>query len=124
MKCIRMSNCFLLLLLITPFLLLAQNNDWCTVSGQIKSETGEPIEGILVSLKGTAKGAYTDDTGNYKIEGVAGGTYTLVIYGLGYVVKEKEISLKAGENSVLNLQVKSEAQQMETVAVYGRSQTK
>lgn len=119
-----MGNRLLLFLLFTPFLLLAQNNDLCNISGQIKSETGEPVEGILVSLKGTSNGAYTDVKGKYRLEGITSGTYTLVIYGLGFVVQEKEISLKPGENPALNLQIKSEAQQMETVAVYGRSTTK
>lgn len=121
---LKMGTRLLFFFLLAPFFLMAQNNDLCVISGQIKSETGEPVEGILVSLKGTASGVYTDAKGNYKIEGMASGTYTLVVYGMGYVVKEKEITLKPGENSVVNLQVKSEAQQMETVAVYGRSQTK
>ncbi|MCR6641797.1 MAG: carboxypeptidase-like regulatory domain-containing protein [Sporocytophaga sp.] len=119
-----MGTRLLFFFLLAPFFLMAQNNDLCVISGQIKSETGEPVEGILVSLKGTASGVYTDAKGNYKIEGIASGTYTLVVYGMGYVVKEKEITLKPGENSVVNLQVKSEAQQMEIVEVYGRSQTK
>jgi len=124
MKYIPLGSRLFLFLLFIPFLLFAQNTDLSSLSGYIRSENGEPLEGISVSLKGTSKGMYTDEKGYYKLDQINKGTYTIVIYGLGYTGQEKEITLKAGETATQNFKLKTETQTLETVSVYGRSETK
>jgi len=55
------------------------------IIGQLRDlKTGEPIEGGDVWLVGTNLGAHTDSIGNYRIEGILPGTYSLMGGWLGY----------------------------------------
>src|SRR5690606_15066405 len=69
-------------------------------------------------------GMYTDEKGYYKLDHIDKGEYTIVLYGLGYVGQERKIVLKNGETSVQNFKLKLETQEMESISVYGRSETK
>lgn len=124
MKYLSLGKRLFLSLYLLPLFLLAQNDDLCSISGYIRAESGEPIEGISVSLKGTSKGMYTDEKGYYKLDHIDKGEYTIVLYGLGYVGQERKIVLKNGETSVQNFKLKLETQEMESISVYGRSETK
>ncbi|MEH6681713.1 MAG: TonB-dependent receptor [Sediminicola sp.] len=67
---------------LTPFLLLAQNNG--TITGTIVSPTGEPIPNVNVLLKSTGKGTTTDAAGEFEITKVRPGAYQLNLTSLGY----------------------------------------
>ncbi|HSC38292.1 MAG TPA: carboxypeptidase regulatory-like domain-containing protein, partial [Chitinophagaceae bacterium] len=60
-----LSAAMLLLLYMAPSLLQAQT---VTVTGTIKNETGEPLAGVTVSLKGSKTSVQTDVTGKYSIQ--------------------------------------------------------
>ncbi|HBZ37061.1 MAG TPA: hypothetical protein DEO59_00840, partial [Balneola sp.] len=50
----------------------------------LDAETGEPLIGATVGIKGTTKGAVADIDGNYLMLNVAPGTYTLEARYIGY----------------------------------------
>jgi hypothetical protein len=55
------------------------------ISGNVRdATTNQPLTGVAVQLKGTGKGAVTDASGDYKIEGVTGETCTLVASRVAY----------------------------------------
>ncbi|RMH89552.1 MAG: TonB-dependent receptor [Calditrichaeota bacterium] len=55
------------------------------IAGKITDkESGEPLIGANVTLQGTVLGAATDMNGEYVIENVPPGTYTLVVEYIGY----------------------------------------
>ncbi|HVP07507.1 MAG TPA: mucoidy inhibitor MuiA family protein, partial [Candidatus Acidoferrum sp.] len=55
------------------------------ITGRIvDAQTGEPIIGASVLLAGTKLGAQTDPDGNYALNGIAPGLYTLTIASVGY----------------------------------------
>ena len=55
------------------------------IKGQIRdAETNEPLVGVNVILYGTTRGASTDEEGEYRIDNVAPGVYTLEIRYIGY----------------------------------------
>jgi outer membrane cobalamin receptor len=124
MKSITCGSQLFLLFFLAPVLLWAQSSDLASVSGYIRSESGEPLVGISVSLKGTSNSIYTDENGYYKLDQIEGGKYTLVISGLGYDEQQKQITLNAGEASVQDLGMKTESKTMDEVHVYGRSETR
>ncbi len=69
--------------------------------------TGEALVGVSLKIKGSDKKTYTDLDGNFRIEGVAPGTYDIDVDYVSY----KNITLKqvASSSSSLNLKVELEA---------------
>ena len=75
----------LLMFLLASTATMAQDD---VVRGTVKSATdNEPLIGVSVVLKGTAKGVVTDFDGNYELKGVNKGQ-TLVFSYIGYTAKE------------------------------------
>ncbi len=106
---IRPMRRILLLLFIMQcsFVLSAQQP---SLSGKVtdKSDNSELI-GVTIVIKGTRYGTVTDENGSYKIE-LPAGTYQVEVSYIGY---EKllftGITIKAGEQKVLNMQMNSSA---------------
>ncbi|MBA4851065.1 TonB-dependent receptor [Emticicia sp. BO119] len=86
-----------------------------TVKGRVTDAgTGEALVGCSVVLKGTQKGTTTDATGNYSIS-VADEKSVLVFGFIGYTKQE----ITVGNNTTLDVQLKSEASDLAQVVVIG-----
>lgn len=83
------------LLLLLSIHCIAQN---ATIKGKITNSLGKPAEFLNIQLKGTDKGAISDETGTYKIENINIGTYTLVVTGIGVQKKIQPIVIANGQN--------------------------
>lgn len=84
-----------------------------TISGKVTSaEDATPIPGVNVILKGTTTGTVTDFDGNYKLT-VPSERGTLVFRFIG--LKTQEIPI--GNQSVINVAMTTEAQQLTEVVV-------
>ena len=55
-----------------------------SVTGKVRTEAGAPLSGASVSLRGTKRGDITDKDGNFDLEHVPLGKYTLEISYVGY----------------------------------------
>ena len=66
-----------------------------TVSGQIRSATGDPLPGATVRLASSSFGAATDGEGRYRITGVPPGAYELVVSYVGYNSASARVELGA-----------------------------
>lgn len=60
------------------------------VKGKVTNKKGEPLTGTNIIIKGTLKGTFTDETGNFQI--VAPENATLIFAFIGYVKSEIQIS--------------------------------
>ncbi len=86
-----------------------------TVTGKVTdSQTGEPMAGVNVVVKGTTIGTMTDASGNYSLS-VPNRNATLVFSFIGYV--SQEISLEG--RTQLNIALLPEVKQLEEVVVVG-----
>jgi len=85
---------------------LAQIN----VTGAVSDENG-PLEGVSILVKGTTRGANTDESGRFTI-GTAQGEI-LVFKLIGYVQQE----IVVGSNPVINIQLVSEEAALDEVVV-------
>lgn len=85
-----------------------------TIKGQILDETGEPLIGVSVVVKGTSIGTITDIDGNYSLDVPAGNSVIIVSY-IGY--QTKEITL--GRDSRVNLKMDPDTQTLDEVVVIG-----
>lgn len=82
------------------------------ISGQVVDETGEPLIGVNVLIKGTTNGVITDLDGNYALMTNEANPVITFSY-IGY--KPQEISYK-GQN-VINLTLQSDTQLIDEVVV-------
>lgn len=71
------------LLFLISFFGNAQNT--AAITGTIvAADTNEPIPSANIKMNGTDKGTITDEQGNFKLERVANGIYSLTVTYLGF----------------------------------------
>jgi TonB-linked SusC/RagA family outer membrane protein len=83
-----------------------------TITGQVKSENGEPLIGATVHEKETSNGTVTDYDGNYKLS-VPENATTLIFSYTGYKKEEVEI---VGRN-IINVVLVSDTETLSEVVV-------
>lgn len=84
-----------------------------TVSGVVTDESGQPLTGANIIVKGTSTGAQTDFDGNFTL--TADSNATLVVSYLGFVTKEVAVNGKTS----LNIQLAEDASQLDEVVIVG-----
>ncbi|GAA4236264.1 SusC/RagA family TonB-linked outer membrane protein [Postechiella marina] len=82
-----------------------------TISGTVSDETGLPLPGTTVLVKGTSSGASTDFDGNYSITTKQGAT--LVFSFVGYTTQE----IVVGSSNSINVTMKEDAESLNEVVV-------
>lgn len=91
-----LKNMLIFLLFLVPIGLMAQN----TITGTVTdSESGEPLFGANVVVKGTTNGTTTDFDGKYSLS-VANLPVTLEFSSLGYESKDVEVTSTAQPTNV------------------------
>ncbi|MEJ7588578.1 MAG: SusC/RagA family TonB-linked outer membrane protein, partial [Ferruginibacter sp.] len=90
-----------------------------TVTGQLSDEeTGKPVPGVSVSLKGSNTGTSTDADGRFSISAPANGT--LVFSSVGYGSQEVPVN----NRSIINYTIKSDNTSLNEVVVVGYGKEK
>ena len=107
------------LVLILSFAAYAQESG--TLQGVVTDQTtGEPLIGATVVVVGTYKGVSTGIDGDYKIEGVKPGDYSIKFTYIGYAEKRVNgVTIKAGETKQLDATMTLSSQALETVEIVG-----
>lgn len=112
MRLLKKRISFILLL---PWLigsgLIAQS----LITGTVIDQTGEPIPGVTVLVKGTTSGTITDFDGNYSIN--ASPEETLVFSFIGFTSQE----VLVGDQQKINVVLQEELKRLEEVVVTGYS---
>src|SRR5579872_1311975 len=83
------------------------------VTGRVTNETGEPLAGVSVLVKGTAKGTTTNANGVFSISVDPG--ETLEFSFIGY----KLSSVKVGTETTINMSLVSDASKLNEIVVVG-----
>ena len=86
-----------------------------TVIGLITDESGSPLPGVTILLKGTAVGVVTDNNGRYELT-LPGGTEPILV--LSFVGMQTQEVKYAGQQE-LNITMKEETSEMDEVVVTG-----
>lgn len=108
------------MLLAVPVLAFTQTTG--IIKGHITTPDNKGLELINVSLKGTNKGAITNNKGDYQLNAVQPGDYTLVVSGIGYRTATRAISVAAGRTQEVNLTLTEAQQQLQSVEITGRKE--
>jgi TonB-linked SusC/RagA family outer membrane protein len=85
-----------------------------SVRGRIVDETGEPLIGVSVHVRGTTTGTITDFDGNFSLS-VPSGSNTIEVSYIGYLTQ----SVTIGNNTNFNIQMKLDTQALDEVVVIG-----
>lgn len=89
----------------------------------INKSNGQPLKGANVLIQGTYKGASTGEDGEFKLEGIKAGDYTVKVKYLGYETKViNGVSLKKGKTKSLEIPLRESAQNLKAVDVQGKNQ--
>lgn len=99
--------------------LQAQNS---SIRGQITdAKSGETLIGVNVIITGTTNGTATDLDGNYTIDGLEPGTYSITITYISYTQQIiNDIELKAGESRVINVLLATAENELQEVIIQAR----
>jgi TonB-linked SusC/RagA family outer membrane protein len=105
-----------IMLLFFALLFNAQNmySQDKTITGTVIDETGQPLPGASVLVKGTNNGSQTDFDGNYSVSVTSDAT-TLIISYVGFIAQEIAIA----DKSSINIQLVADASQLDEVVVVG-----
>ena len=109
-------------LLLSFFLILFSTNLFAQgsirVAGTVKDNKGTGINGVSVTIKGTATGAVTDNTGAFSIN-VPSEQTVLVFSSVGYIEKSETV----GDRKLINITLGEKANDLNEVIVIGYGQT-
>ncbi|WP_375435580.1 TonB-dependent receptor [uncultured Hymenobacter sp.] len=96
----------------------AQNIGTATLRGTVAdSLSGQPVSGVSVGLENQPSGTATDALGNFRLSGLAAGTYTLRVSALGYGAQRVPVRLVAGETQTLKVALPTRALSLSEVTV-------
>ncbi|WP_094123013.1 TonB-dependent receptor [Hymenobacter lapidarius] len=96
----------------------AQAQGTATLRGSVAdSLSGQPLAGVSVGLQGQSGGTATDALGNFRLAGVAPGTYTLRVGALGYRGASQAVTLAAGETRAMPFTIAASALSLAEVTV-------
>ena len=86
------------------------------------AQSGDPLVGAVITIKGTSIGAQTDVDGNFELK-VRPGTYRLVCTLIGFQQKEsKEITVAEGATEVVNFSIDMSVPVNEVVVTNNQAQ--
>ncbi len=83
------------------------------------TDNGEPLPLANIVLRDTEIGTATDIDGLFELTGIQPGDYILLVTSLGYQPYQTEISLGAGANKTINIQLEASAQSLDETVVTG-----
>ena len=89
------------------------------VEGKVTSESGEPLIGASIRVKGTEKGAVTDIEGNFSIALSTEEPSTLIVSYIGYEEQVLIYTAKAGQKNTLAVNLKASSTNLNTLVVTG-----
>lgn len=92
-KLIKATSLFALCLLLSISVFAQQQR---TITGVIRdAESGEPLQGVTVRVKGMNTGTVTNDKGQFSLSVKKEGEMMLLVSSVGYVVKELQVNTQA-----------------------------
>src|SRR5579885_1689144 len=98
----------------------AANAQRASITGKIVSD-GKPLVFASVGITGTGFGATTDSSGFYITKNIPEGNYLLRASSIGFNDFKKQITIKSGENILLNVTLTANTSTLNEVVVTGVS---
>ena len=109
------STLVLLLLCLNVF---AQQSG--SIRGKITSSDGKPAEYVSVQLKERKQSTLTNAKGEYKLNNVKPGNYTIKVSAIGLNTEEKQVTVTEGTATEVDLVLEESSSQLEAVTIQGK----
>lgn len=109
----------LFLLLLVSFIAEAQTTN--SLSGKITDINSAPLAGVAVHLLNTNFGTATNELGDFTIEKILNGKYTIQITAVGYASKSMEVNIES-VSTLINVQLEESTTQLDHVIVTAQKQ--
>ena len=106
-----------LLFLIIALLSLYTSAQNSSISGVVKDAKNEGIPYVSVSFQNSNLNTVTNDAGEYSIKQISPGTYNLIFSSPGFNTVVRAISLQAGEEKVLDLQMEEDFKALDEIII-------
>lgn len=106
---------FLLLVLICGS--YAAKAQYGSISGIVKDENGKPLEYVVIGVVGSEVATNTNAKGYYYLQVPANKNISVVFSAINYAPQRRVILLRAGENHVWDIRLKAEENVLGTVTV-------
>jgi len=107
------NKLFILAILVSGVLLIASAQTR-TITGKVTDDSGQPLAGVSITVKGSNKGTATDRQGNYKIN-VEPSDKVLQFSMAGFVT----VNEKTGDRRVINVTMQADNTQLNETVVIG-----
>ena len=92
------------------------------IKGTVTSSDGKAAVAVTIGIQGTSLGTITDIDGKFQINRVKAGNYTIKVSAIGLVPAEKQVTVTAGNITVVDFTLKENASELQEVAISGRKQ--
>lgn len=92
------------------------------ITGKIVSENNEAISYASISIKSLKKNTVSDDKGNFEINNLEAGNYTVYFSAMGFSVQEKNVELHENENIDISIVLQENINALQTVEITGRKE--
>lgn len=106
-----------------PCLNAASPADGGAIAGIVLTSDREPLDLVTVYLEKTSRAAYTGEKGDFLLENIPAGDYTLVASYVGYARHTLPVSVKEGETLRLSAIVLAPSAELREVTVTAKSET-
>ena len=107
------------ILFIFLFTAFVQAQDTGSIIGKLtdKEFNNEPLPFANVLIKGTTTGVTSDVDGNYRLDNLNPGTYTIQFSFVGYETIEKQVIVEAGKETKLDILMFASAASLDEVVI-------
>jgi outer membrane receptor for ferrienterochelin and colicins len=103
-----------LVLALLPGLAQAQSG---SVRGSVTGPEGEPVAAAQVGITGSRLSTSTDNAGAFTLRGVPAGTHRLRVTQLGFGDATREVTVRAGEETVVSVQLQTRALELDALVL-------
>jgi hypothetical protein len=86
------------------------------VIGKITDTNGEPLPFANVYVQNTTKGTTSNPDGDYALQ-LDPGTYEIVYQYIGYQQQIRQVSIRSGVPTVLDIELKADALNLQTIEI-------
>ena len=114
-----LTRLFLFALLSLCHVASAQDIPTGTINGRVTdAETLETLVGVNVLIEGIGRGAATDLDGDFQIEGIPVGSYTVTVSYIGFeTVRRTDVIVRSGRITFLDIALRAASVEVEGVTV-------
>ncbi|MCP9769449.1 TonB-dependent receptor [Lacihabitans sp. LS3-19] len=95
-------------IIVFTFCVFESKAQFSSIGGIVNDSEQKPLSNSSVSLKGTVRGVQTNGKGEYILEGLKAGNYTLVVSSIGMKSIEKALFLENKEHRSENFTLENE----------------